>query len=144
MFASSGGGLILYQTYGNLYARQVLQRQTKEATRAIEKLKELPESRKVLQRQTKEAARAIEKLKELPESRKVNTQMESTFFPQHLFTFVAFKSGIGNWECLGLILDCVSIARSSSKQWMRSTTEHCTIILVLIAIVAFAAAYTVP
>ncbi|PWA89628.1 ankyrin repeat-containing domain, PGG domain protein [Artemisia annua] len=34
--------------------------------------------------------------------------------------------------------------RIDAKQWMRSTAEHCTIIAVLIATVAFAAAYTVP
>nr|XP_043611940.1 protein ACCELERATED CELL DEATH 6-like [Erigeron canadensis] len=34
--------------------------------------------------------------------------------------------------------------RMDAKQWMRSTAEHCTIVAVLIATVAFAAAYTVP
>ncbi|GJX30552.1 RNA-directed DNA polymerase, eukaryota [Tanacetum coccineum] len=78
---------------------------------------------KVLQRQTKEAARAIEKLKELPESRK----MENNSLFRSLCTSPLH----------------ITLIASSSKQWMRSTTEHCTIILVLIAIVAFAAAYTV-
>ncbi|GKC83656.1 ATP synthase subunit delta', mitochondrial-like protein [Tanacetum coccineum] len=38
---------------------------------------------------------------------------------------------------------CISVARSSGKQWIRCTTEHYIIIDVLIANVAFAAAYTV-
>ncbi|PWA49691.1 Ankyrin repeat-containing protein [Artemisia annua] len=34
--------------------------------------------------------------------------------------------------------------RIEAKEWMKSTAEHCSIIAVLIATVAFAAAYTVP
>ncbi|GKA53541.1 hypothetical protein Tco_0746856, partial [Tanacetum coccineum] len=60
---------------------------------------------------------------------------EMELIPESLYLTIAY-----NAHC---IVNCISIARSSGKQWMRCTTEHYIIIDVLIANVAFAAAYTV-
>ena len=34
--------------------------------------------------------------------------------------------------------------RTEAKEWLKRTAEHCTVVIVLVATVAFAAAYTIP